>query len=90
MYRSRRRVSCAAVLDPRPNEQVQFAEEAREAQRLTPEQRVELFASIMNMIQGIWQSLPFEEQWRRLGIGETIDGPRPSPWGPGVRQEAQP
>ena len=78
------------MIDPRPLEQIQFAEEAREAQRLTPEQRVELFASIMDMIQGIWQSLPFEEQWRRLGIGETIDGPRPSPWGPGDRPGAQP
>lgn len=78
------------AVDPLTNEEDELAEEAQEARRLSPEQRVELFASIMNMIQGIWQSLPFEEQWRRLGIGETIDGPRPKPWGLGVRTDARP
>lgn len=77
-------------MDPLPNEQDQLAEEAREAQRLSPEQRVELFASIMDMVQEIWKSLPFDEQWRRLRIGKTIDGPRPSPWWLGVRADARP
>ena len=76
--------------DPWSTNDRQLAEEAREARRLTPEQRVELFTSIMAMIQGIWESLPFEEQWRRLRLAEQIDGKRPEPWWSGVRADVQP
>jgi hypothetical protein len=56
------------------DEQQELEQAAREARWLTPEQRVELFASIMRMIGLIWESLPFEEQWRRLRIAEQLDG----------------
>ena len=56
------------------DEQQELEQAAREARWLTPEQRVELFASIMQMIGLIWESLPFEEQWRRLRIAEQLDG----------------
>jgi hypothetical protein len=78
------------VFDRLPSEDEQIAEEAREARRLTPAQRVELFISIMQMIGNTWQSLPFAEQWRRLGLAEAVDGPRPVPWWSGMRADRRP
>jgi hypothetical protein len=78
------------VFDRLPSEAEQIAEESREARRLTPEQRVELFISIMQMIGNTWQSLPFAEQWRRLRLAEEVDGPRPVPWWLGVRTDRRP
>ena len=77
------------MFDRLPSEAEQLAEEAREARRLTPAQRVELFVSIMEMIGSAWRSLPFEEQWRRLQIGEVLE-PRPVPWWSGVRVDRRP
>lgn len=53
--------------------------DAEEASRLTPEQRVEPFCSLMRRIQEIWSSLPPEEQWRRLQAGDQLE-PGPRPW----------
>lgn len=79
----------APVFHHLPSEAEQLAEEAREARRLTPDQRVELFVSIMEMIEGTWRALPFAEQWRRLQLGESIDA-RPVPWWSGVRADRRP
>jgi len=72
------------------DEQQTLAQEVREMQRLGPAERVELFCSIMRMIDNVWASLPFEEKWRRLKLAEQIDGPRPEPWWMGMKPEARP
>jgi hypothetical protein len=59
-------------------------------QGLSPEQRMDLFCSIMRMIDRVWATLPFEEKWRRLQLAAQIDGPRPEPWWMGVKPEARP
>jgi len=73
-----------------PDEQAELAQAAREAQRLSPSERVALFVSIMQTIENIWASLPPEERWRRIVIGEEIDDPAPRPWWLGVRPDARP
>jgi hypothetical protein len=78
------------MIDRWSTDDAQLAEEAREARLLPPEQRVKLFASIMDTIQGVWGSLPFEEQWRRVRLAEQIDGARPEPWWSGVREDQRP
>lgn len=72
------------------DEHQSLAKEAAEMRRLGPAERVELFCSIMRMIDTIWATLPAEEQWRRLRLAEQIDGARPEPWWLGVRCEARP
>jgi len=57
-----------------------LAAEARLARQMSAAQRVEVFTSIMRMVAATWQTLPFEEQWRRLQIGAAIDGVRDVPW----------
>lgn len=72
-----------------PSEAESLAQEAAEARRLDPTQRVELFCSLMQVIQEIWASLPPGEQWRRLRIAEQLDaGPRP--WWTGLAPGARP
>lgn len=72
------------------DERESLAQEAAEMRRLGPAERVELFCSIMRMVETVWATLPAAEQWRRLRLAEQIDGPRPEPWWMGVRSEARP
>lgn len=72
-----------------PDECESLAQEARDMSRLTPAQRVELFCSIMRMIQSVWASLPVEERLRRLRIGEEVE-PGPRPWWRDMRRGAKP
>jgi len=72
------------------DEQETLAQEVREMHQLGPAERVELFCSIMRMIDNVWASLPFEEKWRRLQLAAQIDGPRPEPWWMGAKAEARP
>jgi hypothetical protein len=72
-----------------PSEARALAQEAAEARRLDPTQRVELFCSIMQVIQEVWASLPEAERRRRIRIGEQLDrGPRP--WWMGLAPQARP
>jgi hypothetical protein len=70
-----------------PDERESLAQDARDMQRLTPAERVELFCSIMHMVQLVWASLPSEERLRRLRIGEELE-PGPRPWWRGLRPGA--
>jgi hypothetical protein len=74
---------------PVPDEAEAMALEAAEARRLDPAQRVELFCSIMQVIQEVWASLPPAEQWRRIRIAERLD-PAPRPWWTGLAPGARP
>ena len=75
---------------PLPDEQAELAEQALEMRRLTSAQRMELFCSIMQTIGIVWARLSPAEQWRRIRIGEAIDGPALRPWWMGVRPDARP
>lgn len=75
---------------PIPDERAELAQQVREMQRLTHAERAELFCSIMQAIGLVWASLSPAEQWRRIQIGEAIDGPGPRPWWMGVRPDARP
>jgi hypothetical protein len=72
-----------------PDERVELARAASEMRRLSAADRVALFASIMRMIETVWASLPPAERWRRIRIGEQLDG-GPRPWWMGVRPDARP
>jgi len=72
-----------------PDERTSLMGEVRDLIGLSPSARVELFCSIMAMVQVVWASLPPAERLRRLRIGEAIE-PAPRPWWRGMRREAQP
>ena len=63
--------------------------DAEESRNLTPEQRVDIFCSLMQMIADIWASLPRAEQWRRLQIGDELE-PGPRPWWTALPPGARP
>jgi hypothetical protein len=70
-----------------PDERESLLQEAREMNRLTAAQRVELFCSIMQAIAEVWAPLPFAERMRRVRIGEALEA-SPRPWWKGVRASA--
>lgn len=52
----------------------------------SPEERMAIFKSIIEMVTATWATLSEEEQLRRLRLGEKLDS-SPEPWWRHVRPE---
>ena len=63
--------------------------DAASSEGKTPEERMAIFADLLETIDVIWANLPPEERERRMHIAEQLDR-RPNPWWRNLRPEAIP
>ena len=68
------------------DERLSIMADAESSVGRTPEERMAIFRSILEMIAATWATLSEKEQLERLQIGEKLDS-RPEPWWKHVRPE---